>query len=112
MGEEYITSGGFGGDGRLKLLGLDFVVVVYACGEHDRLSTRHLHNFLVAHPLRCRKDDFISRVDFLTTERRWQEALLGSRRNHNLVHGVFQSVVALELLHDRFPDAGVPGTGV
>ena len=94
---------GFGRDGRLEFARLDFVVVVDARGQHHGHAASHLDDFLVADPVRGGEDDLVSGVD--QREDHVGEALLGARADHHLVHGVFQSVVALELLHDGLADA-------
>ena len=94
---------GFWRDGGLQFFRPNLVVVFNARGNHHGSAACHLHDFFVAHPIRCRQNHFVARIH--QREDHVGKALLGSRADDDLVDGVGQPVVALELLDNRLPNA-------
>ena len=96
---------GFGGDGGPQLVGRHLEVGLDACGNLYRHALGQLHDIAVTHPVGGRKDHLVSLVDH--HHGHVGQRLLCPGRDHDLVGGVFQVVVAQEFPGDGFLQVSV-----
>ena len=85
-------------DGGLKLLGGHLEVILELGLHEDTLALGQTDKLLVAHPERRGDDNLVARVD--QALHHLEKALLGTRRDDNLLGLVLQPVVTAELLAD------------
>ena len=92
-------------DGGLELLGGHLEVVLELGLHEDTFALGQTHKLLVAHPERRGDDHLVAGVD--ETLHHLEQALLGTRRDDDLLGLVLQAVVASELGADSLPEVGV-----
>ena len=93
------------GDGGFELLGSDLEVLLDAGTDVNRHTSCQQRHLWVAHPVRRGDDDLLAIVD--KSHHSIADTLLGTIRNENLVSGVVESVLVLQLGDDGAAQVGI-----
>ena len=96
-------------DGRAKLIGSDFEILLNRGGHGDSHTLGELHHFNIADPGGSGNHHLIAGIDH--TQNHIAESLLRTTRNHNLLRSEINTVGSLEVGCDSLAQAHEAGHG-